>query len=195
MSSPCPEDDARTAAAALLAVATLLAAGGCEREQRRFSEPVPASTALAQTTLSELQPGTLTPDRWADSPYAYNAYAISQGKRLYTWFNCQGCHAQGGGGIGPPLMDDQWIYGGQARNVFESIVEGRPNGMPSFRGRIPDQQVWQLVAYVHSLSGQIPGDAAPGRSDDLSGRRPESMKPPEEPKASSLPSASQGTSP
>ena len=25
--------------------------------------------------------------------------------------------------------------------------------MPSFRGRIPDAQVWQLVAYVRSMSG------------------------------------------
>jgi cytochrome c oxidase cbb3-type subunit 3 len=64
-------------------------------------------------------------------------------------------------------MDAQWIYGDQPENIFSTIVEGRPNGMPSFRGRIPTQQVWQLVAYVRSLSGQISKDAAPSRSDHL----------------------------
>jgi len=45
-------------------------------------------------------------------------------------------------------MDDEWIYGFEPVNIFATIVEGRPNGMPSFRNRIPDYQVWQLVAYV-----------------------------------------------
>ncbi len=92
---------------------------------------------------------------------------MSQGKQLFEWFNCSGCHAQGGGSIGPALMDDKWIYGGAAENIYATIVEGRPNGMPSFRGRIPPQQVWQLVAYVRSMSGQVSKDAAPSRSDHL----------------------------
>ena len=41
-----------------------------------------------------------------------NAYAVAQGKRLFRWYNCSGCHATGGGGDwGPALMDDKWIYG------------------------------------------------------------------------------------
>ena len=39
--------------------------------------------------------------------------------------------------------------------------------MPSFGGRIPDDQVWQLVAYVRSMSGQLRKDVAPSRSDEL----------------------------
>ena len=64
-------------------------------------------------------------------------------------------------------MDDKWIYGSQPDQIFSTIVEGRPNGMPSFRGKLPDYQVWQLAAYVRSLSGQAPKDAAPGRDDDM----------------------------
>jgi cytochrome c oxidase cbb3-type subunit 3 len=71
------------------------------------------------------------------SPYDENAYAVSQGKRLYRWYNCNGCHAGGGGGIGPALMDAEWRYGGDPAQVFASIVQGRPNGMPSFGGHIP----------------------------------------------------------
>ena len=36
---------------------------------------------------------------------------IAEGQRLYNAFNCVGCHAHGGGAIGPALMDDLWIHG------------------------------------------------------------------------------------
>src|SRR5207253_2077767 len=83
------------------------------------------------------------------------------GKQLYARLNCVGCHANGGGGIGPPLMDPAWIYGGFPSAIYESIVEGRPNGMPAFGGRLADSQAWQLVAYVQALSGQLRRDVRP----------------------------------
>ena len=144
-------------------------AGGCEREHREFDKPALAANPRAQAAaLPDLQPGQ--PGRGMQSTASaggYNersAYEIAQGKQLFRWYNCVGCHAQGGGGIGPALMDDQWIYGSSPEAIFATIVEGRPNGMPSFRGRIPEAQVWQLVAYVRSL----PRDAA-GRPQELAG--------------------------
>jgi cytochrome c oxidase cbb3-type subunit 3 len=50
-------------------------------------------------------------------------------------------------------MDDEWIYGSSPQNVFWAIIEGRPQGMPAFGGKIAEDQVWRLVAYVRSLSG------------------------------------------
>jgi cytochrome c oxidase cbb3-type subunit 3 len=117
------------------------------------------------------------------NPYEGNAYAVSQGKQLFTWFNCVGCHGHGGGGMGPPLMDDKWLYGSRPQDIFTTIVEGRPNGMPSFRDRIPEQQVWQLVAYVRSMSGQLRSDVLPGRSDELQSGEPEVARDPKTPKA------------
>jgi cytochrome c oxidase cbb3-type subunit 3 len=84
-------------------------------------------------------------------------------------------------------MDAQWIYGEQPQNIFATIVEGRPNGMPSFRGRVPTQQVWQLVAYVRSLSGQVSKDAAPSRSDHLFMKKSEQSTPDVTPTDSSPP--------
>ena len=49
--------------------------------------------------------------------------------------------------------------------------------MPSFRGKIPEYQVWQLVAFVQSLSGNVPKDAASGRSDDMQARKQEQAVP------------------
>ncbi len=77
---------------------------------------------------------------------------IAAGKQLFMAMNCVGCHFHGGGGMGPPLMDNVWIYGDSIENIAATIREGRPNGMPSFRGFLPDEQIWQLAAYVRSLS-------------------------------------------
>lgn len=78
--------------------------------------------------------------------------------------------------MGPALMDDKWIYGSSIENIAATIREGRPNGMPSFRGKIPDQQVFQIAAYVRSLSGNEPQSATPARSDRMNAV-PQSMKP------------------
>lgn len=155
-------------------VLLLIAVGACEREERRFQEPAPGPRAgMVQTQLAA---GLSRPGPATEGPYDENAYAISQGQRYYRWFNCVGCHANGGGGMGPPLMDREWIYGSAPDNIFASIVEGRPNGMPAFRDRIPDQQVWQLVAYVRSLAGLTRMDARPGRRDGMLVKEPEMME-------------------
>jgi len=84
--------------------------------------------------------------------YYNNADAVNTGKRLFQQYNCSGCHSNGGGGMGPDLMDDEWIYGGRLAQIHQTLVEGRPNGMPAWGGKIPDQQLWQLSAYVRSMS-------------------------------------------
>jgi cytochrome c oxidase cbb3-type subunit 3 len=85
-------------------------------------------------------------------------------------------------------MDDQWIYGSDPRNIFETIVQGRPNGMPSFGGRIPDQSIWELVAYVRSLSALTPSGTRAGRTDNMMIKPgSQALMEPEKPKPSSLP--------
>jgi cytochrome c oxidase cbb3-type subunit 3 len=154
----------------------------CEREERNFQAQPPAASASTAVRESELQPGPPTPPVAVRDPYAGNAYGVSEGKRLYNQFNCSGCHFQGGGGIGPPLMDAQWIYGSAPENIFETIVEGRPNGMPVFRGKLGNDQVWQLVAYVRSMSGLLAKDVASGRNDDMQVRSQEQSTPKANPK-------------
>jgi len=161
----------------LLATGALIAMcafTGCRRETREAEPPAAMKERPDAVRLTQLQPGVPLPVSKQNSPYRENAYGMSEGKRLFQSFNCVGCHAQGGGGIGPALMDDEWIYGSAPEQIYSTIVQGRPDGMPSFGGRIPAQQVWQLVAYVESLSGQAPPTAAPSRQDDQSVRKPES---------------------
>jgi cytochrome c oxidase cbb3-type subunit 3 len=136
------------------------------------------------TALIPLSPGEPVqkqPDS-RGAGFESNAYHINQGARLYQWFNCSGCHAAGGGNIGPALMDDQWRYGGSIDQIYSSILQGRPNGMPSFEGKIPDLQVWQLAAYVRALAGNVPKDAAPSRRDAMEATPPLTRLPSEPPK-------------
>jgi cytochrome c oxidase cbb3-type subunit 3 len=77
--------------------------------------------------------------------------------------------------MGPALMDDKWLYGGRIDQIAASIMEGRPNGMPSWRGKLTDQQMWQLAAYVRSLSGQVRKDAVSARADEVSNTPPQTQ--------------------
>ena len=172
---------ARRVALGVWAAAVALALGSCKREERGFRVTPPPSGRVQTVRLTELQPGPAQTPETTVNEYEENAYAVSEGKRLYEQMNCVGCHFHGGGGIGPPLMDARWIYGSDPSQIFSTIVQGRPNGMPAFRNKLNDDQVWKIAAYVRSMSGQVSMDVAPARSDDMSGPPPEASterKPP-----------------
>jgi cytochrome c oxidase cbb3-type subunit 3 len=172
------------------ALAGLLLA--CDREERNFQgQPPSTSSSMPPVRQTELQAGPTARGVEFRGPYEDNAYAVSQGKTLYNQFNCSGCHFQGGGGIGPPLMDSQWIYGSRSENIFETIAQGRPNGMPAFGRKINADQIWQLVAYVRSMSGLLRKDVAPGRSDDMQVRPQEQATEKARPLQSAVPPASE----
>lgn len=168
--------------------ATVALLSACKREQRQFSVPNQAAEMVEAIPVSPLQPGGQTTQTVVKNEYEENAYAMSQGQHLFRAFNCNGCHSSGGGGgMGPPLIDQKWIYGSQPEQIFATIVQGRPNGMPSFRGKIPEYQVWQLVAYVRSMSGLVSSAAAPSREDRMKAQPPASSMPKEQPTSSSMP--------
>lgn len=165
---------ARTATPAL-AVLTVLALAACNREARDL-QPIPAAESGPKSvSVSDLYPGPYpspTPSDPRAQQYEGNAFHIANGQRYFEWFNCVGCHFHGGGGIGPALMDEKWRYGGRMEQIYASIAQGRPNGMPSFKDRIPEQQIWEIAAYVRSLSGNANKLAAPSREDAMRGPPP-----------------------
>ena len=146
----------------------VLALTSCQREAREL-RPAPTRLAIFSDAAreSDLQPGGRQSQPNVTNPYQGSAYAISEGKRLFGWYNCSGCHSHGGGGIGPPLIKAEWIYGGEPENLFDTIVKGRPNGMPSWGGRIPEYQIWQIIAFVRSMNGLQPRSATAGRFDTI----------------------------
>jgi cytochrome c oxidase cbb3-type subunit 3 len=90
-----------------------------------------------------------------NNPYEGDKAAISTGGKLFIAYNCLDCHgADGSGAMGPSFQDGRWHFGGAPGEVFESIYQGRPDGMPAWGGRISDDQIWMLTAYVRSLSSK-----------------------------------------
>jgi cytochrome c oxidase cbb3-type subunit 3 len=160
---------------------------GCDREDRRFTEVSPSGLQDSSVSLTELRPGPEAASVHLATAYESNAWAISEGQRMYNWFNCVGCHEHGGGSIGPPLMDDKWIYGSDPDQVYATIVQGRPRGMPSFKGRIPDSEIWKIVAYVRSMSGLTRKDARSSRADEMQTTPSQSMTKPATPRQKGIP--------
>jgi cytochrome c oxidase cbb3-type subunit III len=159
----------------------VLALAACEREERQFRAEPPVEESQEKIALSPLAPGDMPPEQRVSGKarqYENNAVHMSNGKTLFMQFNCSGCHGNGGGGSGPALMDDAWTYGSSIENIVATIREGRPNGMPSFRGRIADEQIWEIAAYVRALGGMAPKDAAPSRNDSMHPYPAENREPP-----------------
>ena len=161
----------------LAALLLALPLAGCEREQRNYHQLPAAAARQDSVHLTNLVPGEPQVKTPTLSPYQENAYGIGEGKRLYAAYNCAACHGvNGGGAIGPALIDDKWIYGFSPDQIYATISQGRPDGMPSFGGHITTQQIWQLAAYVESMSGQVKATSAPSRNDDQMAALPESRQ-------------------
>jgi len=116
--------------------------------------PAWAQGAPGSVAVTTLFPGggSAPPADARGAQFDRNPRAIADGARLFDWYNCSGCHFHGAGGIGPALMDDVWSYGNSIDQIYASIYQGRPNGMPSWARKIPDEQIWEIAAYVRSLS-------------------------------------------
>lgn len=133
------------------------------------------------------------------NPYAGNHQAWMEGKKLFSAMNCAACHAPGGGGgMGPPLSDKLWIYGGSPGEIYLSILHGRPNGMPQWGTRLPPQAIWALVTYVETLSEPNPefepktklgAQPAPTPGGNAAPEPPATKQPPSMPKQPATPTA------
>ena len=148
------------------ALVALLALGEACRESRAAelgqattrpttAQPVRADSAAPFVAhLEHIRPGDAPPrGTTMRNPYAGSAQAVATGAKLFVSYNCVDCHgADGSGAMGPSLADGRWHFGGGDGEVFESIYQGRPDGMPAWGSAIAPNQIWMLVAYVKSLS-------------------------------------------
>jgi cytochrome c oxidase cbb3-type subunit 3 len=163
---------------AVLISATLVVAA-CEREERQLRIDPPVQAALGELRLMPNGIGGAPPEIYfaLDKPYENNAFDLSQGKRLYSWFGCSGCHGDGRGGIGPSFLDGWWLYGPEMISIAASISEGRPHGMPAFKDRMTPEQIWQLSGYIQTIGAYSAKIAAPNRNDEKQTRPAENRAP------------------
>lgn len=163
--SPCRTMVVRCATALALA----LAAVSChERPASSTAAPKAGSPSLtAENRMAEIPLGDKAtgPDKNVSpvtNPYAGSPQAVEAGKRLFVKMNCAGCHGYTAKGwMGPNLSDKYWRYGGSDDQIYKTLFEGRPQGMPAWGKTLPPEQIWQLVTYIQSLPDKA-GDSAAG---------------------------------
>jgi len=92
--------------------------------------------------------------------YLSDASALEAGKKIFVTA-CAACHAADGGGtVGPNLVDEYWLHGGSMSDVFKSIKYGWPEkGMKSWKDDYSPAQIAQLASYIKSLKGTKPATA------------------------------------
>lgn len=71
--------------------------------------------------------------------------------------NCASCHGVDGRGMyefgAPNLADAIWLYGGDRKDIYESVVNSRAGMMPAWEKRLPQNTIRQMSIYVHQLGG------------------------------------------
>ena len=118
--------------------------------------PGAGQNVTSQPTASVTNPVRSTPE------------SIAAGKRAYD-ANCAACHgnlAQGAVKAGmtisiieeqrgkqpPDLTDEQWDHGSSDGEIYAVIKRGvPPTMMPGYDGRIPDDDIWNIVNYLRTL--------------------------------------------
>jgi cytochrome c oxidase cbb3-type subunit 3 len=135
------------------ALALALFLGGCEAERRELAASQPSSAPNA-------------PDDPRGALVETNAYQVSQGGRLFGAYGCSDCH---GLGAAPPLdlADGRWLHGARPGEVYRSIAAGPAH---AYAGKVVDEQLWQLTAYVRKLNETPP--AKRRRQDADTGAEP-----------------------
>lgn len=83
-----------------------------------------------------------------------DAELATAGQRHYQTY-CVACHgpeAKGNAALGAPnLTNGIWLYGGSATQIAHSLRVGRNGKMPAFGGRLGEDKIHLLTAYVYGL--------------------------------------------
>jgi cytochrome c oxidase subunit II len=134
-------------------------------------------------------------ERWLNEGSVQET-AIAEGARLFRWAGCSGCHSPNSS-VRAPLLEG--LYGqsrpvqvtrvgtpleqtpattitADTRYIHDSIVMPRQEVaagyrpiMPVFKNRLTEEQIFQIIAYIRSLSEQRKADdSSQGRSPGLS---------------------------
>ena len=113
----------------------------------------PTATRLLEVPVTGIVPGNIDVKPDIKNPVADDSDAANRGMKYFANFNCSGCHAaNAGGGMGPALSNHSFKFGGDPANIYLTIAQGRPTGMPAWGTILPSSVIWDLVAYIRSIS-------------------------------------------
>ena len=125
-----------------------------------------ATLAIAHAAAQDRRPASSEP-RPAKNPLEGNKLAISNGAAMFRT-RCAGCHGPDARGYLGPDLTGFWLGGGTDDRMFDIVRRGVPGTEmpPADPQRVLDKEIWQVLAYVRTLSAVPPpaatGDAANG---------------------------------
>jgi cytochrome c oxidase cbb3-type subunit III len=128
-------------------------AGALQANLPTTSTPAQVHGTFLDVPINTFIPGAVPAPPQIGNPAESDAAAAERGMMAFNAFNCVGCHmGNGGGGMGPSLSEGNFIYGSEPQDIYLTIVQGRPHGMPAWGTVLPNNVVWDLVAYIRNLS-------------------------------------------
>jgi cytochrome c oxidase cbb3-type subunit 3 len=127
--------------------------GGDWSSLGQYEAEVAAAEVIAAAVRAELP---------TQNPYRADAAAIAEGQQVFVQI-CAACHKPDGSGlVGPSLVDSYWKYGHGDAELYQSVMEGRPLGMPAWGAQLGSEKVWRALAYLETLPrSHAPGVGAP----------------------------------
>jgi len=117
---------------------------------------------LAQVERAEERAAMVKASLPTQNPYRRDPSAIAEGQIVFNQV-CSACHKPDGTGlVGPSLVDPYWKYGHTDPDLFASVSEGRPGGMPAWGPQLGTDKIWKSLAYLETLpTSDQPGLGAP----------------------------------
>ncbi|HWC64037.1 MAG TPA: c-type cytochrome [Rhizomicrobium sp.] len=127
---------------------------------KRFALLAALLLASAAPTLAQRGP------QQPPNPMIGNQQAVQQGGAIYAK-NCTGCHGPEGaaGEIGPAIVSGTQAdrrNDGQILTTIRSGVTG--TSMPAFAGKLADDDILRIGAYLHALRGTAIDNPSPGNA-------------------------------
>ncbi len=87
---------------------------------------------------------------------AEDSEAAARGAPIFAE-QCAVCHGEDGRGMvelgAPNLADAIWLYGGDKKDIVESIEDARAGMMPAWADRLDPATIKMLTVYVYALGG------------------------------------------
>jgi len=161
---------------ALWAVLVFCIAAGTYWAQEKKGEAQGSGTSSStQAAPSSPHNLVITPEQSArKNPVRFTQASVDRGKKVFAT-QCALCHGTNGDGKGdlatemklslPDFTKPDSLNGRTDGDLF-AIVEAGKDPMPSQKGRMPEQQLWNLVNYLRALSGKVPAKPTAKESAD-----------------------------
>lgn len=146
-----------------LVLAVLLLATGCLWAQEK-KEPAPPAAGAVTAPVAPKAPTITDAEKARKNPVKFTEVSVDRGKKIYNT-QCALCHGVKGDGKGDLAADMKLTMSDLTKSetlkdrtdgeLFWIITTGK-DPMPGEGERMTEAQRWNLVNYLHALSGKVP---------------------------------------